>query len=137
MATKKVYLVAYYFMRPKNQRVKTHIAGWLKNENNISWDEQIALTTKLKEKDLTTAKVIMNLSDRVVIRNSVNNNKDFNELFDHYYKNYKKDLHPVVENLGYFQSQPNATLNENDTIFTVPTDTISTVITDNTLQKAD
>lgn len=131
MATKKVYLVAYYFMRPKNQRVRTHVPGWLQDENNVTWDEQIALTTKIKEKDLTMAKVILNLSDREVFRNSINGIKDFDEIFDHYYKNYKKDLHPVAENLGYFQNNVSVAELPAESVFTVPTESISTVVTEN------
>lgn len=102
MSTKKIYLVAYYYMRPKNQRVRTNVAGWHKDDNNITWDEEIALTIKLKDRDLTTAKIILNLNDRKVVINGWNGNRDFGELFDHFYKNYKKDLHPVAEQLGYF-----------------------------------
>ena len=103
MSNKKVYLVAYYYMRPKHQRVRTETAGWMNNQENVTWDEQISLTTKLKDRDLTTAKVILNLTERNVVINGWTGNKDFDELFDHFYKHYRRDMQPVVEQLGYFK----------------------------------
>jgi len=124
MSNRKTYLVAFYYMRPKNQRVRTNVPGWIKDQNNITWDEQIAITTKLKNNDLTTAKIILNLTDKSVLINGWNGQKDFDELFDHYYKHYRKDLDPVVTQLGYFNS-PAAPADL--PIQTVSTETINTV----------
>ena len=136
MSNRKIYLVAFYFMRPKNQRVRTNVPGWIKDQNNITWDEQIAITTKLKNNDLTTAKIILNLTDKSVMINGWNGNKDFDELFDHFYKNYKKDIHPVVERLGYFAAPPAADL---DVInpSALPIQTVNTAALLNTEEAKD
>ena len=101
MSTKNVYLVAYYMIKPKNSRVSTQIKGWMDNSENVGYDEQIAVAVKLKTNDLQTAKVILDLTNRTVYRNSWNNGKTFDELFGHYYAGYQKYLDPVIQQLGY------------------------------------
>ncbi len=101
MTKKNVYLVAYYVCKPKNKYVNTSVKGWMDNKDNVAWDEQINITLKLKNRDLTTAKVILDLSNRSVYRNSWNSNKSFDELFSHFYSGYQKYLDPVVQELGY------------------------------------
>jgi hypothetical protein len=101
MSNKSVYLVAYYTIKPKHNRVNTSAKGWMDNGDNVAWDEQISIATRLKTKDLTMAKVILDLADRSVYRNGWNNGKGFDDLFEHYYAGYQKYLDPVIEKLGY------------------------------------
>jgi len=101
MAKKNVYLVAYYVCKPRHKHVKTTVKGWMDNPDNISWDEQINITVNLKNRDLTTSKVILDLSNKTVHKNTWNNNKSFDEFFNHFYEGYQKYLDPVIEQLGY------------------------------------
>jgi hypothetical protein len=101
MAKKTVYLVAYYVCKPKNKYVNTSEKGWMDNADNVAWDEQIGITVKLKNRDVTTAKVILDLSNRTVYRNGWKTDKSFNELFEHFYTGYQKYLDPVIKELGY------------------------------------
>ena len=71
------------------------------NADNVQWDEQIAVANKLKPRDLQTAKVILDLAQRTVYRNSWNSERSFDDLFEHYYDGYKKYLDPVIQQLGY------------------------------------
>ena len=101
MAKKTVYLVAYYVCKPKNKYVNTGTKGWMDNPDNVAWDEQISITLKLKNKDLSTAKVILDLSNQTVYRNGWKTEKSFNELFEHFYTGYQKYLDPVIKELDY------------------------------------
>lgn len=101
MANKSVYLVAYYMVKPKHSRVKTQNQGWMNNADNVSYEEQITVATRLKTKDLSMAKVILDLGNRSIYRNSWNNGKTFDELFGHYYSGYQRYLDPVIHQLGY------------------------------------
>ena len=101
MSKKSVYLVAYYTMKPKSHRVQTQVKGWMDNQDNVAWDEQVGITTKLKSKDISMAKVILDLSNRNVYRNGWNNGKGFDDLFEHYYQGYQRYLDPVIKELGY------------------------------------
>lgn len=85
---KSIYLVAYYYQKPKTTRVRTSRAGWMKDENNVAWDEQVAISRNLKTKDITTAKIILDLAKKQVVRNGWLNQRSFDDLFQYFQKGY-------------------------------------------------
>lgn len=99
-----MYLVAYYYQKPAHDRVRTSKAGWMKQPGSMAWDEQVALTIRLKNKDISMAKVILDLRGRKVVRNALNDNRDYDGLFDYYVKNYPqhaelmKSVNTAVQN---------------------------------------
>jgi len=99
-----IYIVAKYFQKPKDH-VNTSKAGWMKDPNNIRYDEQVAITKGLGKKDIQ-AHVIVNLSQKKVERNTLNNNKDFDLLFQYFFTNYSKYITEVMGKLdpGYLQN---------------------------------
>jgi len=105
MKTKSIYLVAHYAAKPKNP-AKTHIAGYMKDPDNIRYDEQVHISTRLRTKDITGAKIIMNLSEKRVQTNVFNGNKDFDELFKYFFTGYHKYITDVMVQLDaeYFNN---------------------------------
>ena len=97
MKKRSIYLVAHYVTRPKDPR-KTHIAGYMKDPANMQIDEQVQISTRLRKQDVN-AKVIINLSDKVVEQNAFNGKKDFNELFEYFYTGYEKYIDQVMGDL--------------------------------------
>lgn len=98
MKTKSIYLVAHYFAKPKNPS-KTHIPGYMKDPENVRYDEQVHISTKLRPKDITGAKIIMNLSQKQVQTNVFNGKKDFDELFKYFFTGYHKYITDVMVQL--------------------------------------
>lgn len=98
MKKQNIYLVAHYVTRPKNPRM-THIPGYMKDPANHQYDEQVQISTRLRKQDLVSAKIIVNLSTKVVEQNSFNNNKNFNELFKYFFKGYHKYITEVMVKL--------------------------------------
>ncbi len=98
-----IYIVANYFKKPKDH-VNTSKAGWMNDPNNIRYDEQVAITKGLRKKEVQ-AHVIVNLSEKRVERNNLNNNKDFDLLFKYFFTNYSKYITEVMGKLdpGYLQ----------------------------------
>lgn len=92
---KSIYLIASYVTKPRDPR-KTHIRGYMSDPANHQYDEQVQISTQLRPKDLNMSKVILNLSNRTVDKNSFNNNKDFNELFKYFFKGYHKYITDVM-----------------------------------------
>lgn len=92
-------------MRPRNPKM-THVSGYMKNPDNIQWDEQVEVSVKLRQKDRNMAKVIMNLSTKQVEINRFNDNKDFNEMFKYFFKGYHKYITEVMAKIDpvYFNS---------------------------------
>ena len=95
---KNIYLVAHYITRPKNPKM-THIPGYMKDPANHQYDEQVQVSTRLRPKDITGAKIIMNLSEKQVQTNSFNGNKNFDELFKYFFKGYHKYITDVMVQL--------------------------------------
>ena len=98
MKKRSIYLVAHYVTRPRDPR-KTHIPGYMSNPANHQYDEQVQVSTRLRPKDINMAKVIINLSNKTVDKNSFNSNKDFNELFKYFFKGYHKYITDVMVQL--------------------------------------
>lgn len=99
-----IYIVASYYKKPKDH-VNTSKAGWMSDPNNIRYDEQVAITKGLGKKEIQ-AHVIVNLSKKIVERNTLNNNKDFDLLFQYFFTNYSKYITEVMGKLdpGYLQN---------------------------------
>lgn len=104
---KPIYLVAYYFQKPATDRVKTQKPGWMKQPGNVSWDEQVAITRNLKNKDMTMGKVILDLANKKVVRNNWSDIKNFDELFLYFNKNYPDQTKNIMMQLdpGYYSGK--------------------------------
>ena len=84
-------------MRPRD-RVRTELAGWLNDPSNVQYDETIDITVGLKNRDLQ-AKVVLNLSDKRVEINGWTGERDFDKLFDYFFKGYQEFLTRVMKEL--------------------------------------
>lgn len=93
-----IFLVAYYFMRPQS-RVRTQVKGWMQTEKNLQFDEQVAVTRRLKNSDRTTAKVILDLSKKSVVRNGWGSTEQFDDLFKYFHASYPKYTTEVMATL--------------------------------------
>lgn len=98
MKPKQIYLVAYYSAKPKDPK-QTKIAGYMKDPANFDFDESINITRGLKMRDQVTARVILNLSERTVTKNSFNENTDFPSLLAHYQEGYPQYINPLLAQL--------------------------------------
>ena len=90
MSKQNIYLVAFYYAKPK-PGVQTQVAGWNKDPNNIQYDERVEITRGLK-KDTYAAGVILNLSKKTVERNRHGDNNSFDEMFKYFFKGYNKSV---------------------------------------------
>lgn len=99
MSTKSIYLVAYYYQKPRDRRVKTNRAGWMNNSQNYTFDEQVSLTNVLKNKDLERAKIILDMSKKTVIRNGWVDNRNFDDLFMYFSNGYPDQTKKVMEQI--------------------------------------
>jgi hypothetical protein len=98
MKKQSIYLIANYVAKPRNPR-KTHVPGYMKDPANVQYDEQVQISTRLRNKDIQTAKIIIDLTNKVVQQNSFNNNRDFKELFKYFFKGYHKYVTEVMSKL--------------------------------------
>jgi hypothetical protein len=94
-----LYLVAYYIVRPKNKKVRTQLEGWMKKPDSVSYDEQVAITRRLNNNDLSMAKIILDMKNKKVVKNGWLNNTSFDDLFLYFYKNYPQYTKEIMERL--------------------------------------
>ena len=86
-----------YVTRPKNPK-KTHISGYMKDPANHQYDEQVQISTRLRKQDVN-AKIVLNLSQKKVEKNSFNGKKEFNEMFKYFFKGYHKYVTEIMSKL--------------------------------------
>ena len=97
MSNKNIYLVAFYGMKPR-PGVKTNVKGWMADPANITYDERIEISRGLK-KNASTAKVVLNLSNKSVDRNTWGTDRSFDEYFKYFFKGYHQYLTTVMTQL--------------------------------------
>ena len=92
-----IYLVAFYGMKPR-KGVNTSRKGWMDNRDNIQYDEHIEITRGIKRSS-DTAKIILNLSEKTVVRNTFGTDREFKEFFKYYFGGYHEYLITVMKQL--------------------------------------
>lgn len=100
MKQKKVYIIANYAMHPKDPK-KTSIPGYMKDPANIRYDEQVIVSVNLKPKDWTNSKIILNITDQVIEKNTFNSENTFTELFSYFYKSSPDKISDALKAVGY------------------------------------
>ena len=96
---KSIHLAARYFGKPRNPKM-TRVPGYMKDPANIAWDEVVVLTLGLKNKDLLESKVILNISEQKVVKDSFNTDKTFDELFEYFYTADPNQIRDGLRRLG-------------------------------------
>lgn len=94
-----LYLVAYYYQKPSGRHVRTARPNWMKQEGSTSWDEQVALTKNLKNKDYTTAKIILDMVNKRVLKNDWGTTKDFGEMFLYFHRGYPQYTTDIMKQI--------------------------------------
>jgi len=95
--SKGIFLVAQYYMKPKDH-VNTSKKGWMNDPENLRYDEQVSISKGLRTKDMH-AQVILNLSDKKVEKNSFETGKSFDEIFRYFLDNYTQYIAQTMAQL--------------------------------------
>jgi hypothetical protein len=98
MANKNIYLIAKYTGMPKDPS-QTAKAGYMKDPNNITYDEQVYITRGLRDKDLKN-QVILNLTEQKIVKNTFKSSTNFEEAFTHFYEGYANYIDDCVNKLN-------------------------------------
>lgn len=130
---KSIYLVAYYVMRPKTKRIRTHQANWQQRPDAVSYDEQVAITPALKNRDLSMAKIILDFAKKRVVKNDFVRGRTFDELFMYFMAGYPDQTKSVMAQidpayLNHLAGVAKQNIQSNDALSTVdlPVQTIDT-----------
>jgi len=110
MSKQTYFLVANYYMRPKHKRTQTQIKGWMDDKNNVSYDEQVTVTKRLKTNDYSSAKIILDLVNEKIIKNEWQPDANFDDLLRYFKENYPQYLNRSTQATN--TNQPNETSKE-------------------------
>jgi len=96
-----MYIVAYYYAKPAHDRVKTQIAGWMKDAGKLGYDEQVIFTRRLKNRDLQMGKIILDVVREQVVRNNMGDqDQSFHDLFVYFVQKYPNHTKPLLDAMG-------------------------------------
>ena len=98
MKTKHIYLTAFYLQRPRDPK-KTHIKGYITDPNNMIWDENVEISHGLSSKDREYAQVVLDFTEKKVVTNKFNQERDFDKLFKYYFEGYHKYITQVMSQM--------------------------------------
>lgn len=86
------FLHVKYVGKPKDPS-RTAQKGYLKE--NLAYDEQVSLSTRLTDKEVLEASIILDLVNKKIVRQKQHTfeiSKDYDFLYNYFYENYKKYL---------------------------------------------
>ena len=121
MATPKdIFLTAKYVSKPRN-RSQTFRAGYMKDDSNVQYDEAIDITRGLKDRDLTEAKIILNINQQTVVKNSfdIDKTNGFMDLFQFFYVNSPEQISQALRQVGIVIETPEEVVTPVDEVPTV------------------
>ena len=98
MANNNIYLIAKYTGMPKDPR-QTAKPGYMKDPNNIHYEEQVYIARGLKDKDLQN-QVVLDLTEEKIVKNTFKSGATFEEAFTHYYEGYAEYIDECVNTLN-------------------------------------
>jgi hypothetical protein len=98
MANNNIYLIAKYTGMPKDPK-RTATPGYMKDPNNVHYEEQVYITRGLRDKDLKN-QVILNLTEEKIVKNNFKSGSNFEEIFTHYYEGYAEYIDDCVNQLN-------------------------------------
>lgn len=87
---KSRYILINYVQRAKYPN-RTHEKGYWSNPENTQWDELVEFTVGLKKRDYNNS-IIMDLDNLMVVKNTMNGEKDFPTLFGYYQEHYGQQI---------------------------------------------
>jgi hypothetical protein len=95
MKSQTIHLVAFYYAKPR-AGVRTTQKGWMNDPNNIQYDERVEVTRGLKS-DTYAAKIILDITNQKVVKNTWSDVTDFAEIYGYYARNYADYLNNALQ----------------------------------------
>ena len=87
MKTKNLYLMAFYHKVPK-ARAKTQLKNFGEDSSNWTYEERVEFGSKIKDRDFSSAGVILDIGNERTIKCSMGPNRDFHSLLGYFKKSY-------------------------------------------------
>lgn len=95
----KIFLIATYVKQPLDPGM-TRFRGYVTDEKNVTYKEQIAIGRKVKNRDIAQAGIILDVLERKIVKATWKPNSTFDELWDYFESAYKDYLSPISQILN-------------------------------------
>lgn len=89
--TKDRYMLVRYLQKPKDPKGSTK-AGYMKNPDNVRFDEQVAFSVGIRSRDMVEYQVVLNLDQQKIEKNNLNENYDWNSIWGYFSRNYGSNI---------------------------------------------
>lgn len=90
--------MAQYVALPKNPK-QTAQAGYMTNPDNIRYDERVFVARGYRERYLQNH-VVLDLTTERVLKNSFRNEKNFEDIFKHFYEGFGDYIDDCIRQLN-------------------------------------
>lgn len=87
MKNKHIHLLAFYSRVPKNKK-DSHKKDFGKTEDNWAMNEHVQFSLGLRDKDLVSANIILDLNEKKVVKCTLKEGLSFIQLFSYFKQNY-------------------------------------------------
>jgi hypothetical protein len=82
----------------------------MEDSSNVQYDEQVAITRRLKNNDRSMAKIILDMTNKKIVRNGWGTDVNFDDMFKYFSKSYPEYTYRIMasldpEYLTRFQTQ--------------------------------
>lgn len=104
------YMLVNYVQTAKYPK-RTHEKGYWSNPENTQWDELVEFSLGIKNRDLQKYSIVMDLDNLVVLKNSMNGEKNFTALLSYYREHYSTQIASYLKRTDHLvsvQSAPTA-----------------------------
>lgn len=92
------FVVLSHYTRPKTKK-SSNQPGWNKTKELVQHDEEFALKTRIRDGDLQSASVILDLVKQQVVMSKFGD-RDYNKLLDYVLKHYRSYIVKACEEQG-------------------------------------
>lgn len=99
MKSNTIYLLATYYRKPARPHASAN-KGFGQDPNNFKYDEQVAISRNLKNRDIDTCGVILDMAAKKIVKNSMGPGRDFDELYRYFKTNYPKYIEVIEQRLN-------------------------------------
>lgn len=93
-----IYLIAQYVVLPKNPK-QTAQSGYMSDPNNLRYDERVFVARGYRDRYLQND-VVLDLTEEKIIKNSFRTEKNFEDIFAHFYEGFGNYIDDCVKKLN-------------------------------------
>lgn len=98
------YLLARYLQKPRDPK-QTNQAGYMLDQRNVRYDEDVVFSVGLKSKDQVEYQIILNIDQQQVVKNNIGENQDWNSIWGYFSSHYGGEIVRYLNRTNHVRKQ--------------------------------